>query len=133
MAANTKQKFITYIKVAAVICKNQGGHIFAGQRSPSACACQRSNNRSRRGGGANPSAANRGPLGVNASSCLRGHLICKHKFQSFRKWNVLAQTNETAKHNTADADGRGAEEQVQYFSRQTACGSRDEWNFWDRH
>lgn len=61
-----------------------------------------------------------GPCGKCQSQCgelwayggehllLRGHLICKHKFQSFCKWNVLAQTNKTTKHNTADGREAGA-------------------------
>lgn len=45
------------------------------------------------------------------------HLICKHKFQSFCKWNVQMQTNKTAKHNTANGS---AEQQLLAVADETA-------------
>lgn len=60
------------IKVAAVICKNQEGHILAGQRRLSASVCRWRKNRNRVLGhveSANPNAANCGLTGVSICSC----------------------------------------------------------------
>jgi len=56
-------------------------------------------------------------VGTGIPRAVEGNLICKHKFQSFCKWNVQMQTNKTTKHNTANGRQlkRQQQEQQQQF------------------